>query len=125
MNSFFPHFESTTIISIPYKYESLDFFINKINNLRAISSGETQISTVLDQSIRLLNKYISAKEVFEDDLKNLRESCKGFRGKGYRAEVTRAVKDIFDSVKFIDTKDIIVETLENFILNNSEDSYGL
>ncbi len=125
MNSFFPHFESTTITSMPYKYEPLDFFINKINILRSISSGETQISTVLDQSIRLLNKYISAKEVFEDDLKNLRESCKGFRGKGYRAEVIRAVKDIFDSVKFIDTKDIIVETLENFILNNLEDSYGL
>lgn len=125
MSSFFPSFESTTIISIPYKYEPLIFFINSIKHLKAISSGEAQISLVLDQSTRLLNKFISAKEVFEDDLNNVRDTCRHLKVKGYRAEITNTAKIIFDSVKFIDIKDIIIETLESFILNNTEEMYGL
>lgn len=125
MNSFFPSFESATIISIPYKYEPLIFFINSLKHLRAISSGEAQISIVLDKSTRLLNKFISAKEVFEDDLKNIRDACRCLKVKGYRAEITNTAKIIFDSVKFIDINDIIIDTLESFILNNSEDMYGL
>lgn len=82
MNSFFPNFENTTIISAPYRYEPLIFFINAIKHLQSIHSGEYQISTVLDQCYLLLNKFISAKEIFEDELTKIRDACKGLRIKG-------------------------------------------
>ncbi|MFW3963818.1 hypothetical protein [Acinetobacter radioresistens] len=125
MNSFFPNFENTTIISAPYRYEPLIFFINAIKHLKSIHSGEYQISTVLDQCYLLLNKFISAKEIFEDELTKIRDACKGLRVKGYRTEIINTAKIIFDSVKLIEISNIILETLENLILNNNEEMYGL
>ncbi|MCH7384418.1 hypothetical protein MMP71_11190 [Acinetobacter dispersus] len=125
MNSFFPSFEKSTIISAPYKYEPLIFFINSVKHLKSLSSGESQISITLDQCYKLLNKYISGKEVFEDDITNVREECKRLNVRGCRAEIQNTAKIIYDSVKFISTQDIILESIEFFILNNKEDRYGL
>ena len=58
MNSFLPSFENATIISAPYKYEPLIFFINSIKHLKSLSSGESQISNTLGQCYKLLNKYV-------------------------------------------------------------------
>lgn len=125
MNSFFPSFENSTIISAPYKYEPLIFFIHSVKHLKSLSSGESQISNTLDQCYKLLNKYISGKEVFEDDITSLREECKRLNVRGYRAEIRNTAKIIYDSVKFISTQDIILESIEFFILINNEDRYGL
>lgn len=125
MSSFFPSFDLTTITSIPYKYEPLIFFINSIKHLRTISSGEIQVSIVLDQSCRFLNKVISAKEIFEDDVVMIRESCKRLNIRGYSTEIKNTAKIIFDSIKFININSIILESLENLILNSCEDTYGL
>lgn len=125
MNSFLPSFENATIISAPYKYEPLIFFINSVKHLKSLSSGESQISNTLGQCYKLLNKYISGKEVFEDDITNVRAECKRLNVRGYRAEIQNTAKIIYDSVKFISIQDIILESVEFFILNNNEDRYGL
>lgn len=125
MNYFLPSFENATIISAPYKYEPLIFFINSVKHLKSLSSGESQISNTLGQCYKLLNKYISGKEIFEDDITNVRAECKRLNVRGYRAEIQNTAKIIYDSVKFISTQDIILESMEFFILNNNEDRYGL
>lgn len=123
MNSFFQNFENSTIVSIPYKHDPIIFFMDSVKRLQAISSGEEQISFVLNQCFQLLNKFISARKIIEDDIIKTREACETL--KHYRSEIRNAAKDIFGSIRFIDINNIIIETLENVILNNNDEMYGL
>ncbi len=123
MNLYFPNFEDTTIISIPYKYDPLTLFINSIRHLKTTSSGESQISIVLNQCDLLLKKFISAKEIFNEDSTKTRDTCMTLRS--YRPEISNTAKTIFNSIKFININTIIQECLEHLILNNSDNRYGL
>lgn len=123
MNSFFQNFENSTIVSIPYKHDPIIFFMNSVKRLQAMSSGEEQISFVLNQCFQLLNKFISARKIIEDDITKTRKACETL--KYYRSEIRNAAKDIFGSIRFIDINNIIIETLENIILNNNSEMYGL
>jgi hypothetical protein len=123
MNSFFQNFEKSTIVSIPYKHDPIIFFIDSVKRLQAMSSGEEQISFVLNQCFQLLNKFISARKIIEDDITKTRKACETL--KYYRSEIRNAAKDIFGSIRFIDINNIIIETLENIIINNNNEMYGL
>ncbi|MFW1649293.1 hypothetical protein [Acinetobacter nosocomialis] len=125
MSSFFADFERVTIFSVPYKYEPLILFVKSIKELKKLSSGESQISIVLEQSIKLLNKIISVKKINEEEIQTLKKSCKRLRVRGYHSEIMNVAKIISDMTDFIKIDQIIINTLEELILNNNEDIYGL
>lgn len=125
MSSFFADFERATIFSVPYKYEPLILFVKSIKQLNALSSGESQISIVLEQSIKLLNKIISVKKIDEEETQALKQSCKRLRIRGYHSEIMNVAKIISDMIDFIKVDQIIITALEELVLNNNEDIYGL
>ncbi|MFC1398874.1 hypothetical protein [Acinetobacter lactucae] len=122
MNNFFGDFDQIKINFIPYQYQPLSLFFNEIYKITNLTREEYEINNILEKIKKIINYYIIGKEIFEQEINDLRNLCKRYLS---RSDLIESAKIIYKVILYIDPKAIIVESLENLILLNSFNQYGL
>ncbi|MFD1437818.1 hypothetical protein HLH14_14150 [Acinetobacter sp. ANC 4282] len=122
MSMFFPSFEQANIFFIPYDYKPLSLLVHAISEIRKTAGEEYQVIDITKKCMLIVNKYISVREIYNDDINNIREVVK--RGLS-RSDLRENAKIIYKCFKYVNPLVIIGEVLENLILNNIFNKYGL
>lgn len=122
MNNFFGDFDQIKINFIPYQYQPLSLFFNEIYKITNLTREEYEINNILEKIKKIINYYVVGKEVFEQEINDIRNLCKRYLS---RSDLIESAKIIYKVISYIDPKAIMVESLEKLILLNSFNQYGL
>ncbi len=122
MSHFFLDFDQVKFNFVPYHYEPLSLFFNEINKIINLTHEEYEISSILKRIKKVINYYIIGKEILEQEIEEIRSLCRKYL---CRSDLIESAKIIYKVILYIKPKIIIAECLENLVLLNSFDKYGL